>query len=367
MRVLKGLLLLCCTAVAMGDTPPNCSLPISPLMCSAVQGAPGRDGRDGLPGRDGPTGPPGAPGIAAFDVTAIRDQIRDDILKDIDRKLSQSKRRCHNLGQFSHLPATSCQEVFDCNQGAPSGQYWINTTNRRSMVIREVYCDMENVYGGNRGGWMRVAFFNMSNPTHSCPSPLRTDTTQGRRLCTRSVDTPFSSVVFHTHRVPYTAVCGRAVAYQYGKTNAFYGAAQGTRYHSINDPYVDGISITHGQPRKHIWTYAIGRSKTDSETKLRCPCSTPEGTKPPTFVQGHYFCDEGASNTPTSIHYHLDAPLWNGKGCLQSSSCCATSGMPWFCRTLPRPTTDDIEVRWCSDQDLGNEATATELLEILVK
>ena len=30
-------------------------------------------------------------------------------------------------------------------------------------------------------------------------------------------------------------------------------------------------------------------------------------------------------------------------------------------------TTDDIEVRWCSDQDLGNEATATELLEILVK
>ena len=365
MRVLKGLLLLCCTAVAMGDTPPNCSLPVSPLMCSAVQGAPGRDGRDGMPGRDGPSGPPGVPGIAAFDLTAIRDQIRDGVLRDIDSKLSQSKQKCHNLGQFSHLPATSCQEVFDCNQGAPSGQYWINTTNRRSMVIREVYCDMENVYGGSRGGWMRVAFFNMSDPPYSCPSPLRTVTTQGRRLCTRSVDIPFSSVVFHTHRVPYTAVCGRAVAYQYGRTNAFYASSQS--HYSINDPYVDGISITHGQPRKHIWTYAIGRAKTDSDTQHRCPCSTPEGSKPPTFVQGHYFCDEGASNTPTSIHYHLDAPLWSGKGCLQSSSCCATSGMPWFCRTLPRPTTDDIEVRWCSDHGLDNEATATELLEILVK
>ena len=365
MRVLKGLLLLCSTAVAMGYTPSNCSLPVSPLMCSAVQGAPGRDGRDGMPGRDGPTGPPGAPGIAAFDLTAIRDQIRDNILKDIDSKLSQSKRKCHNLGHFSHLPATSCQEVFDCNQGALSGQYWINTTNRRSMVIREVYCDMENVYSGSKGGWMRVAFFNMSDPPYSCPSPLRTVTTQGRRLCTRSVDTPFSSVVFHTHRVPYTAVCGRAVAYQYGKTNAFYPSS--LTHYSINAPYVDGISITHGQPRKHIWTYAIGRSKTDSDTRLMCPCSAPEATKPPTFVQGHYFCDEGASTTPTSFRYYSDTPLWNGKGCLQSSSCCATSGMPWFCRTLPRPTTDDIEVRWCSDQDLGNEATATELLEILVK
>ena len=303
MRVLKGLLLLCCTAVAMGDTPPNCSLPVSPLMCSAVQGAPGRDGRDGMPGRDGPTGPPGAPGITAFDVTAIRDQIRDDVLRDIDSKLSQNKRNCHNLGHFSHLPATSCQEVFDCNQGAPSGQYWINTTNRRSMVIREVYCDMENVYGGNRGGWMRVAFFNMSDSTHSCPSPLRTDTTQGRRLCTRSVDTPFSSVVFHTHRAPYTAVCGRAVAYQYGNTNAFNPSSKS--HYSINAPYVDGISITHGQPGKHIWTYDAGRAKIDNPTD-QCPCSSRGGIKPPTFVEEHYFCDEGASNTLTSIRYYLD-------------------------------------------------------------
>ena len=366
MSVLKGLFLLCCTAVAMGNTPHNCSLPVSPLMCPVVQGAPGRDGRDGIPGRDGPAGPPGAPGTAAFDIMTIRKQIRDEVLKDINNKMGQSKRKCHNLGRFSHLPATSCQEVYECNQDAPSGQYWINATNGRSMVIREVYCDMENVYGGNKGGWMRVAFFNMSDPTHSCPSPLRTGTTQGRRLCTRSVDSPFSSVVFHTHRVPYTAVCGRALAYQYGYPNGFYAAASGTRYHSINDPYVDGISITHGQSRKHIWTYAAGRAKTDREPKLQCPCSSLGATKPQTFVGEYYFCDEGASNTPTTSRYYLDAPLWDGKGCLRTSSCCATSGMPWFCRTLPRPTTDDIEVRWCSDQDLGNEATATELLEIFV-
>ena len=135
---------------------------------------------------------------------------------------------------------------------------------------------------------------------------------------------------------------------------------------SINAPYVDGISITHGQPRKHIWTYAAGRAKIDTPVD-QCPCSNQQSVKPPTFMGEHYFCDEGASNSPTSIRYYLDASLWNGKGCLQSSSCCATSGMHWFCRTLPQPTTDDIEVRWCSDNSLGNEATATELVEMFVK
>ena len=214
---------------------------------------------------------------------------------------------------------------------------------------------------------MRVAFFNMSDTAFSCPAPLRTATTQGKRLCTRSVDRPFSSVNFSTHGVPYTAVCGRAVAYQYGYTNAFYAAAQGTRYHSINDPYVDGISITHGQPRKHIWTYAAGRAKTD-DSQLQCPCSALDATKPQAFVGEHYYCAEGASTQiPNKPRYHLDSPLWTGKDCLRTSNCCTPSGMPWFCRTLPQPTTDDIEARWSSDQDLANEAVATELLEIFIK
>ena len=369
MGILKGLFLLCCAVVAIGNACPNCSLPASPPTCSVLQGPHGRDGRDGLPGREGPAGPPGTPGISTFDLKTITDQIRAEVLKDVDSKLSQIKnRKCHDLGRFSYHPATSCQDVYECNQDAPSGEYWINVTHGKSMVIREVYCDMESVHCGRRGGWMRVAFFNMSDPTQSCPTPLRTDTTQGKRLCTRSVDRPFSTVIFYTHGVPYTAVCGRAVAYQYGNTNAFYAAMEGTRYHSINDPYVDGISITHGQPRKHIWTYAVGRAKTDRIYQIfQCPCSTPNATKPPTFVGEHYYCAEGPPNTPTSIRYYLDAPLWTGKDCLQTSNCCTPSGMPWFCRTFPQPTTDDIEARWCSDQFLSNEATATELLEIFVK
>ena len=364
MGILKSLFILCCAVVATGSTQPNCSLPTSPPMCTVLQGPPGRDGRDG---RDGTEGPAGPPGISTFDLKTISDQIKAEVLKEVDSKLSQSKaRKCHNLGRFSYLPATSCQEVYECNQETPSGEYWINVTHGKSMVIREVYCDMENVHCGSRGGWMRVAFFNMSDSAYSCPSPLRTDTGQGKRLCTRSVDTPFSSVIFHTHKIPYTAVCGRAVAYQYGSLNAFYATMQGACYHSINDPYVDGISITHGQPRKHIWTYAVGRSKTDTDHRLQCPCSTPDATKPQTFVGEHYYCAEGASTNPTSTRYYQPT-LWTGKDCLHTSNCCTASGMPWFCRTFPQPTTDDIEARWCSDQELSNEATATELLEIFIK
>ena len=32
---------------------------------------------------------------------------------------------------------------------------------------------------------------------------------------------------------------------------------------------VDGLSVTHGSPRKHIWTFAIGFSKEDSDGHAR--------------------------------------------------------------------------------------------------
>ena len=39
--------------------------------------------------------------------------------------------------------------------------------------------------------------------------------------------------------------------------DAFYN-----RHNNINSYYVDGISITHGNPRQHVWTYAAGIQET---------------------------------------------------------------------------------------------------------
>ena len=66
----------------------------------------------------------------------------------------------------------------------------------------------------------------------------------------------------------------------------------------------------------------------------------------------------------------VNDPLWDGQGC-GSSSCCELSyppGVtpPWFCKQLPQTTTDDIEVRICADEGVGNEATPVELIEMYI-
>ena len=57
-------------------------------------------------------------------------------------------------------------------------------------------------------------------------------------------------------------------------------------------------------------------------------------------------------------------PLWDGEGCGDTSTCCEFNSPPWFCRDLPESTTDDIELRLCSDQDISNEDTGIEIVNI---
>ncbi len=43
-------------------------------------------------------------------------------------------------------------------------------------------------------------------------------------------------------------------------------------------------------------------------------------------------------------HLHPDDPLWDGQGCIHGNLCCSLNKPPWFTKTLPTPTTDDIEM-----------------------
>ncbi|XP_065883942.1 uncharacterized protein [Dysidea avara] len=52
----------------------------------------------------------------------------------------------------------------------------------------------------------------------------------------------------------YSEVCGKIIGYQKGSMDSFYPSMEGLV------TYVDGISITLGSPRKHLWTYAVGLS-----------------------------------------------------------------------------------------------------------
>jgi hypothetical protein len=205
---------------------------------------------------------------------------------------------------------------------------------------------------------MRVAHIDMTDPDDTCPSPLRTITSP-KRMCAKSVSTGCSSVTFSTYSIRYTRVCGRAIGYAYRSPDGFSPKSNG-----INGAYVDGLSITHGHPRKHIWTYAVGISE-DYNNGNNCPCAAVPGPDPPSFVGNEYHCESGNTGIWEAQWYTND-PLWDGKGCVAGSNCCSTSGSPWFCRTLPCETTDDIEVRWCCNTPPSDEEIATEQLGIYI-
>ena len=93
------------------------------------------------------------------------------------------------------------------------------------------------------------------------------------------------------------------------------------------------------------------------------------GNPSPSFVGQDYFCDSGVQgqfNKNFDDHLQTDNPLWDGSGCGSDSTCCFFNNPPWFHKELV-PTSDDIEMRVCSDQSRINEDVAITSLEIYVQ
>ena len=222
-------------------------------------------------------------------------------------------------------------------------------------------------------GWRQIGFFNMSDTSYNCPTGLM-ETTYSKRTCGRSHRDPRrcdSHTMFSAGGQPYSRVCGRIHAYQYGYNIAFYG------YHAsrntLNGEYVSGISLTHGRPtREHIWTFGIGLfsgfGSPGPVFNEKCPCEAGNTFTSPTFVGDDYFCESGVpGRAQYSITFFPDQLLWDGEGCLSNSTCCQLNNPPWFIKNLDTPTTDDVELRICTYDDITLTDTAIELLELYVQ
>ena len=151
--------------------------------------------------------------------------------------------------------------------------------------------------------------------------------------------------------------------YQYRSPDAF-----NTETSDIDSYYVDGVSITYGSnPRQHIWTYVGGQTEINLDT-TGCPCNSGSSASPPSFVGNDYYCESGLNAPPWSYILYAHDPLWDGQNCNgPESTCCTDSNMPWFLKTLNETTTDNIELRVCSDQGLPDEGTPLDIIEIYVK
>ena len=199
-----------------------------------------------------------------------------------------------------------------------------------------VYCDMEGTNCNGEGGWTRVAYITLSQPA-TCPTGFTLheliNGTFKFPICTRVSTNRIQTAVFPTHDASYSAVCGRIRGYQAGSTSAFANYINNNS--SLDDVYVDGVSITHGaNPRRHIWTYAIGRQD-NLTSNTACPCNNGSTHSTPPYVGNNYYC-ESLTNTPDAFTVILGDPLWDGMQCNNlETTCCTDTRLPWFSTTLP--------------------------------
>lgn len=204
----------------------------------------------------------------------------------------------------------------------------------------------EAMCGG--AGWSRVAFVNMSNPNQNCPMGLKYIASPIRMCGLYTSSSGCSSTTFSIGGLQYNQVCGRVIGYQYGYAYAFVTSHQ---IANIDARYMDGVSLTHGAAgnRRHVWSFAASFSQANRvSTQFSCPSQ--RGTNTPSFVGVDYFCESGNRNDSLpSAKYYTDNPLWDGVGCTaEPDTYCNVNNPPWFHKTLPSSTMDDLELRVCA-------------------
>ena len=232
---------------------------------------------------------------------------------------------------------------------------------------------LKNSYGyiapyrcGGTGGWRRVVYLDTTDLNTNCPSGWDLWTQVSRRTCRRTNGNGLTcdSVNFPVSGGDYTRVCGRIKAFQYRATDGFQAYHEG-RVTTIDGAYVSGVSLTHGSPRQHIWTFAAGAGENQPTRIDVCPCDATTDITIPPFVGGDYFCESGWNSGRYIKDFYSGDPLWDGDGCTASSTCCSFNNPPYFTKQLPSPTTDDIEARVCRLE--GGEDTPIELIELYVQ
>lgn len=260
------------------------------------------------------------------------------------------------------LQFNNCSDVLKLLPTAESGYYNITLDNGNLM---EVYCDMEGTNCGGEGGWMRIADIDMTTPGTNCPEGLYMYDLTGipHPVCSylHVSGGHCDSTIFPTHNIKYSSVCGRVRGYQHGGLDGIYDNNVGSN--SIESFYVDGVSITYGSPRQHVWTFIGGQGEDDAFWE-DCPCNTGSSETVLSFVGDDYYCESGfgAMSVPYSD------PLWDGQQCNNlEAPCCTSSNLPYFKKDFDESISDDIEFRICGSEGYPDEATPVDIIELYVR
>ena len=153
------------------------------------------------------------------------------------------------IGQNKDYPASSCSHIYYLREYSSDGYYWIRS---REGNIVHVYCSFTSCprsfyyyyyyyYFYSIPGRMRIAKLNKTGNFTQCFSGMKPYSVNASSCVAQSDSATCSHTIFSTHNIPYSRVCGFVRAYGVGTADGFSSSS-----YSINDNYVDGISLTYG-------------------------------------------------------------------------------------------------------------------------
>ena len=330
-------------------------------------GLPGPRGKLGYPGPEGTEGPPGQPGLPGprgqqgrpgdtklneQEFNSVTNSVHNSVLASVNTTVARQFDALYKI--VEKLNRTVEQEV-KLREDAQ------NTVMAELRAMNETLNMLKLHFPGYKcgifGNWRRIAYFNTTQGG-SCPAGLRTvtNTTTNQTACGRTNTSGGCVSVPITVQVSYIQVCGIVKGYQYRAPDAFGPVYWG--HNTIDTFYVDGVSITHGSPRRHLWTYATGLSELYGGEQYRCPCdrSNPNDRNDvPSYVGENFYCESGFSGIRFQSRVAWEDPLWDGQNCVApGNKCCERYG--WFHRDVSS-STDDIELRICADEGISSEDT----------
>lgn len=188
------------------------------------------------------------------------------------------------------------------------------------------------------GGWQLVVDYDPT--TSGCPAPWSyvagvggcaiASPTCGDNIAGQSFSSPLGS-----YREVRIYIEGR----QFFSTDAFR-----VENPLLNGVYVDGVSITWGAPRRHVFTFASGLFKTKSAPGS-CPCQG--GQAAPAFVNDNWTCDSGNLDTAGYPPIWQSVPLWDGDS---EGPDCKKPAAGWYEVALKEAASGPLEVRLMTDQ-----------------
>ena len=301
------------------------------------------------------------------DISSMKNEIAT-IGQSVSNQTEEVNTRLSGLNESLRDDFNGVQNVICDKIEEHDNQITTELIKMNETLTEEIINNSGGLKCGGTWGWRRAVYLDMTDPNTNCPSGWQL-TGYSKRTCGRASSSVRScdSVFFPVSGGPYSQVCGRIRAYQYGLPDAFYGYNYGGQT-TIDSAYVSGVAVMYGSPRQHIWTFANGPWE-NSPSSTSCPCDTTGVISIPPFVEEDYFCESGyvlGSGIPEYI-LHSNDTLWDGRDCHSTSTCCSLHNPPYFTKTLNQTTTDDLELRMCFYQSASSDNIAVELVELYVK